>query len=1188
MHIATVHAKAFKSVGADWLELSLSDGLNAIVGPNGSGKSSLLDAICFAFAAPPRSFGVATLPELQNSDCSEVCEVHVELRGVRRAAAAPGGRRGAAPPAASHWVAAALAPDGSRTFRVDGRLRSGKEVREFLRGLGVSLDSEVAVIKQAQVTRLADANSAEALAQVVAQTSGLGRWSEEIAAAAEELRRTRKAVDEVEGDLLSLERAAAADEEQSRALERLEREASELAQQIGLKLTAALAFLEAEGSAGRLGAAHEARVQAAERHDQAARDAAAVEAELERLRGADTAGEGGALSDLQQQLAALEEEVMLAQGRLEAHRVLVQRLEQQAAARQQATAAQAHAAAELTATREALGRAEAGLRLAEDAGSAHRLRETLTGDVERLRSSLASREQQVEAAAAGVQRCAARLASVEEGQRRLKAAEKARPEGDTFSAAAQERAAHLQMALAQARAAQHAAQQRERRASGEAGVLRSRLGGATGVPNTRPLHACFSFRDPSACQPWAEALAVLAGGKLGAVVADTTEGAGLVLAKSAGHGLRVWPLDSLAVPDQRAVQRRAAAAFAPGEVVVPADLLEFHPSATAAVLRAFGSHMLAASDTVASAVLQQHSLPCIMRDSTVAAVGRLTGGWRGGQAQVQTGPVAAKLRLDALVQQVAQAQADIHEAERAAAAAEAELAQLAAAREAAEQAAGELAAAEEEAARARLALEAARGAQGEAQAGADRLRADLAAKRRLLEGLAPQGGSTSADCTAQSSAALAGEVERLRQAAAALERQGAEHGAAAQRLGEDLAVTEGQLSVQQPEAWAEQLEEKRAELAEARAVVARRHAAAAVQSAEAEAKTGELERARRRLEEARAAVAAADAAAAAASEAAERQATTKTRLQGQLGELLKDVPELETALAAGGAAAAAAAAEPSLAAADKACVALGRRRAALLTERAASSAARVPLAEQLRLRERRAALEAMRQQARTLRLAASRLEEGIQSTSPQVLAANEAVFRRIAATFRSLIAGVLPAYDVRLAKTGEAVHEGVQFQFRGRGADAAGGGGSGDAGGDEAGARSGAWRAGLDALSGGQRTMVSLALVVAAAMAGGCSEVLLLDEVDAALDESNQALLAKLLSSISGGGSGKEDGAGANGGRRGPGCSQCVCISHNAAFQALCGRVLKVSRGPAGTLLAAAGGRGGSAAAAAGPKRARK
>lgn len=108
-----------------------------------------------------------------------------------------------------HTVAACLCPDGSRSFKVNGKSKSGKELKvravrdcpgaplkrstqalaslrhcctalhlhlpqEFLRGLGICLDSAGAVVKQAQVTRMADLNSPTELAAVVADASGLG------------------------------------------------------------------------------------------------------------------------------------------------------------------------------------------------------------------------------------------------------------------------------------------------------------------------------------------------------------------------------------------------------------------------------------------------------------------------------------------------------------------------------------------------------------------------------------------------------------------------------------------------------------------------------------------------------------------------------------------------------------------------------------------------------------------------------------------------------------------------------------------------------------------------------------------------------------------------------------------------------------------------------------------------------
>lgn len=71
-HVVSIRLRGFKSVGGEWLEVRLKSGLNAIVGPNGCGKSSMLEALCFAFAVPPRALGASSLSDLANSDCSKV------------------------------------------------------------------------------------------------------------------------------------------------------------------------------------------------------------------------------------------------------------------------------------------------------------------------------------------------------------------------------------------------------------------------------------------------------------------------------------------------------------------------------------------------------------------------------------------------------------------------------------------------------------------------------------------------------------------------------------------------------------------------------------------------------------------------------------------------------------------------------------------------------------------------------------------------------------------------------------------------------------------------------------------------------------------------------------------------------------------------------------------------------------
>ena len=112
----------------------------ACAGPNGCGKSSLLDALCFAFAAPLKSFSVASLADLANSDSSEVrcgwdqvprgrlpagsphqCQRRLLRHAMQVCEVCVHLRRSTSTAAESHTVAAALTPDGSRVFRVDGR-----------------------------------------------------------------------------------------------------------------------------------------------------------------------------------------------------------------------------------------------------------------------------------------------------------------------------------------------------------------------------------------------------------------------------------------------------------------------------------------------------------------------------------------------------------------------------------------------------------------------------------------------------------------------------------------------------------------------------------------------------------------------------------------------------------------------------------------------------------------------------------------------------------------------------------------------------------------------------------------------------------------------------------------------------------------------------------------------------------
>ena len=74
-----------------------------------------------------------------------------------------------------------------------------------------------------------------------------------------------------------------------------------------------------------------------------------------------------------------------------------------------------------------------------------------------------------------------------------------------------------------------------------------------------------------------------------------------------------------------------------------------------------------------------------------------------------------------------------------------------------------------------------------------------------------------------------------------------------------------------------------------------------------------------------------------------------------------------------------------------------------------------------------------------------------------------------------------------------------------------------------------------------------------AAKAGSRSRLCLLDEVDAALDESNQAVVASLMHQLC---------------SQQSGC-QCFAVTHSAAFQGSCDALVQVSREEQGTVFSA-------------------
>ncbi len=163
-------------------------------------------------------------------------------------------------------------------------------------------------------------------------------------------------------------------------------------------------------------------------------------------------------------------------------------------------------------------------------------------------------------------------------------------------------------------------------------------------------------------------------------------------------------------------------------------------------------------------------------------------------------------------------------------------------------------------------------------------------------------------------------------------------------------------------------------------------------------------------------------------------------------------------------------------------------------------------------------LQQLQRKTRTVAASISTLTTGLEAMQARVAQANVEAVGQVRRQTASLFASLVPSMqaDIECDEPEQLEAKGARFRVR-----ASRAGGTGDAmatgrerGGERAGEGEGEWRYGTAELSGGQRTLLNLALLLALARLRPCP-LLLLDEMDAALDESNAAKVAALLSELS-------------------------------------------------------------------------
>ena len=138
------------------------------------------------------------------------------------------------------------------------------------------------------------------------------------------------------------------------------------------------------------------------------------------------------------------------------------------------------------------------------------------------------------------------------------------------------------------------------------------------------------------------------------------------------------------------------------------------------------------------------------------------------------------------------------------------------------------------------------------------------------------------------------------------------------------------------------------------------------------------------------------------------------------------------------------------------------------------------------------------------------LEEGIHDSKEKIRVINKTAFFKIKSSFEKFAFQLIPTKKVGLRLIGENVEDGVEFDVE------------------------------LSQFSGGQKTLLAIAFVWSVATVGN-SPLFLFDEVDSALDESNQSILAGLIKDFFKG-------------------RQIISVSHNPPFQALANRVIHIEK----------------------------
>lgn len=193
MHLERVELEGFKSFTRR-AEVSFCPHFTVITGPNGSGKSNILDAVCFALTEDERHLRVKSWAELVSTEPS-VEKASVVLTFVEH------GRD------KTRLSATVKKSDGARVFKLQDARKTVREVRLWLKSCGLDIEGHSNILQQNTVVSLADKTPGELAAMVMAASGGavfdsmIETVNSNVAKAEEEKRHTEAKIQQFQRDI---------------------------------------------------------------------------------------------------------------------------------------------------------------------------------------------------------------------------------------------------------------------------------------------------------------------------------------------------------------------------------------------------------------------------------------------------------------------------------------------------------------------------------------------------------------------------------------------------------------------------------------------------------------------------------------------------------------------------------------------------------------------------------------------------------------------------------------------------------------------------------------------------------------------------------------------------------------------------------------------------------------------------